>query len=189
MASDNQTHPFYVCIFLQVILDSMKVKLCLSWSIWTFIEASKPMMKYTFLLCFFPLHLTRIFKRWDVFYWYCLALFSSVRLVMRSALLFLVHFKIFLGLQSSIGILQHLIDIVWIFFFFANWFWMFVLIALSFSVDLALNSSTWLILDPLPSLLMMISYVECFFFLISWKLIEVSFQHDPCIKIHHFIMR
>ena len=37
---------------------------------------------------------------------------------------------------------------------------------------LALNFSAWLILDPLSSLLMMI----------SWKLVEFSFQHDHCIK-------
>ena len=143
---------------------------------------------------YFLLHLVRFFKRRDVFYWYCLALFSSVRLVMRSALLFLVHFKIFLRLQPSIGVLQHLLDIVWILLCWLDFF--FCQLTLNVCADcseflcwLALNFSAWLTLDPLPSLLMMISYVECFFFLISWKLIEVSFQHDPCIKIHHFIMR
>ena len=61
-------------------------------------------------------------------------------------------------------------------FFFANWLWMFVLIALSFSAD-------WLWIS-LPDWLL-IHYLHCwwwFFFWISWRLVEVSFQHDHCIK-------
>ena len=109
---------------------------------------------------------------------------------MRSALLFLVHFKIFLGLQSPIGVLPHSLDIVWIFFVLIGFcFFVFCQLTLNVCADcsnflcwLALNFSAWLTLDPLPSLLMMISYVECIFFWISWRLIEVFFQHDHCIK-------
>ena len=108
---------------------------------------------------------------------------------MRSTLLFLVHFKIFLRLQPLIGVLQHLLDIIWIllcwldflffyfyFLFFANWLWMFVLIALSFSADwLWIFLSDWLLIHYLHCW-------WCFFFWISWRLVEVSFQHDHCIK-------
>ena len=60
----------------------------------------------------FSLHLARFLKRQGIHYWYCLALLSSARLVMRSAFLFLVHFKIFIELQSSIGILIFIIDLI-----------------------------------------------------------------------------
>ena len=93
---------------------------------------------------------------------------------MKSTLLFLVHFKIFLGLQSSIGILQHLLD-----FFFANWLWMFMLIALSSSIDwLWISLPDWLLIHYLYCWW----WFECIFFWISWRLIEVSFQHDHCTK-------
>ena len=38
---DNQTHPFYLFIFLKIIMGLMKAKLCLPWLVWTSIEAPK----------------------------------------------------------------------------------------------------------------------------------------------------
>ena len=93
---------------------------------------------------------------------------------MRSALLFLVHFKIFLGLQSLIEILQHLLD-----FFFCQLTLNVCADCSEFLCWLALNFSAWLTLDPLPSLLMMI---WMYLLWISWRLVEVSFQYDHCIK-------
>ena len=112
--------------------------------------------------------------------------FLLILLGMKSALLFLVHFKIFLGLQSSIGVLQHLLDAVWILlcwldFFFANWHWMFVLIALSFSADwLWISLPDWLLIHYLYCWW----WFECIFFWISWRLVEVSSNIMIVQKVH-----
>ena len=104
-------------------------------------------------------------------------------LLMKSSLLFSVHFKIFLGLQPSIGVLPHSLDIVWIFFFFLPtdfeclcWLlWVPLLIGFEFLCLIDSWSTTFIVDDDS-------SYVECIFFWISWRLVEVSFQHDHCIK-------
>ena len=107
---------------------------------------------------------------------------------MRSALLVLVHFNIFLGLYPSIKVLQYLLDISWILlcwldyffilFFFANWLWMFVLIALSFSADwLWISLSDWLLIHYLHCWW----WFECIF---SWRLVEVSSNVMIVQKVH-----